>query len=108
MKNFFSCLVFYALLTSIAFAQSIPPDIQQKIRQIYAEKYPGNFSMQKALINDQFASYKFIQSWKPEQGVPSEVLEKVKNIYKQKYPYNFSMQKVLVQDQVKSYLELNR
>ena len=108
MRKIFACLALITLVTSSALAQSVPADVEQRIRQIYADKYPGNFSMQKVLINDQFDSYKFIQRWNSEYNVSREILYKFKEIYDQKYPYNFSMQKVLIQDQVKSYLDLNR
>ena len=50
------------------FAQSVPYGVEQRIKQIYAEKYPNNFSMQKTLIEDQFASYRNLQGWTTEVG----------------------------------------
>jgi hypothetical protein len=84
-------------------AQSVPTSVEQRIRQIYAEKYPDNFSMQKTLIEDQLESYRYIERWTSESGVPQDVFNKVKETYAQKYPDNYSMQKTLVQDQCESY-----
>ncbi len=39
------CLIMLTITN--ATAQSIPAPVEQRNRQIYAEKYPDNFSMQK-------------------------------------------------------------
>lgn len=91
------------LVATSVFAQSVPRSVEQKMRQIYAERYPDNSSMQKTLINKQLKSYRFIQCWTSEPGVPQDVFSKEKTIYAQKYPYNFSMQKILIKNQCKSY-----
>ncbi len=85
------------------FEQSVPEDVEKRIRQIYTEKYPDNFSMQKILIDEQLASYRLIKRWTNESGVPQNVFNKVKEIYAQKYPYNYSMQKTLILEQCNSY-----
>jgi len=108
MKKLIACMALVLLVATSVFAQSVPRSVEQRIRQIYAEKYPDNFSMQKTLINSQLKAYRFIQRWTSEPGVPQDVFSKVKTIYAQKYPYNFSMQKTLVQNQVKSYLDLKQ
>ena len=43
-----------AAISSVA--QTVPSSVEQRIRQIYTEKYPDNYSMQKALIQDQIHS----------------------------------------------------
>ena len=92
------------VILGTGYAQEVPKHIEDKIRQIYAEKYPDNFSMQKTLINDQLESYRFMQDWKSAKGVPQDIFNKIKRIYAEKYPFNFSMQKTLVKDQVESYV----
>jgi hypothetical protein len=103
MKELVSCLAFVVLAVTSAIAQSVPGSVEQKIREIYAQKYPDNFSMQKTLIQDQLESYRYVQRWTSESGVPQDVFNKVKETYDQKYPDNYSMQKTLVQDQCESY-----
>ena len=88
---------------SLALAQAIPSSVEQRIRQIYAQKYPDNFSMQKTLIEDQLECYRFIQRWTSEQGVPQDIFTKLKQTYADKYPDNYSMQKTLIQDQCECY-----
>jgi hypothetical protein len=53
------CILIGLTLTD-AMAQSVPTPVEQRVRQIYADKYPDNFSMQKTLIEDQLESYRFI------------------------------------------------
>lgn len=96
-------LALHTLFFPIAFAQSIPNSVEQRVRQIYSEKYPDNFSMQKTLIQDQLASYQQMQSWTSEPGVPRDIFNAIKEVYVQKYPDNYSMQKTLVKDQCESY-----
>src|SRR3989304_3314697 len=108
MKKVIACLALLVLAATSAVAQSVPASVEQRIRQIYAQKYPDNFSMQKTLVQDQCESYRFLQSYTSVPGVPNTVLSNLKQKYAQKYPYNFSMQMTLVQDQVRSYLELHR
>lgn len=106
MKNNFICLVLVAFFTTSVSAQLAPADVEQKLRQIYADKYPDNFSMQKTLIVDQLESYSFMQQWTSEFGVPETVFNQLKTIYSQKYPDNYSIQKTLIKDQCESYLFL--
>jgi hypothetical protein len=82
--------------------------ILTKQKEIYADKYPNNFSMQKTLVEDQCKSYLFLQSFTSVAGIPDSKITELKQIYAGKYPNNYSMQKVLVEDQVKSYLELHK
>ena len=103
LKIFIACLALLVLPATSAIAQSVPSSVEQRIRQIYAQKYPDNFSMQRTLIEDQLESYRYIQRWTSESGVPQDVFNKVKETYDQKYPENYSMQKTLVQDQCESY-----
>lgn len=103
MKKLIACLALILLVATSVFAQSVPASVEQKIRQIYAEKYSDNSSMQKTLINDQLESYRFIQRWTSEPGVPQDVFNKVKTICAQKFPDNYSMQKTLIKDQCESY-----
>lgn len=94
-----------ALRTSVAApAQSVPSSVQQRIHQIYAQKYPDDFSMQKMLIEDQLKCYRFLQQWTTERGVRQDVFSKVRQIYAGKYPDDYSMQKTLIQDQFECYL----
>ncbi len=106
MKKFIVsiCLLFFPIIT--VFAQSVPPLVEQRIKQIYAEKYPDDYSMQKILIDDQLESYVFIQSWSSEPGVPQNVFDSIKAKHAQKYPDDYSMQKILMEDQFKSYKSL--
>ena len=103
MKKVIACLALLVLAATSAVAQSVPASVEQRIRQIYAQKYPDNFSMQKTLIEDQLESYRYIQRWTSEPGVPQDVFNKLKETYNQKYPDNYSMQKTLGQDQCESY-----
>src|SRR5437899_11081484 len=105
MKKFIACLALLVLAATSAIAQSVPASVEQRIRQIYAQKYPDNFSMQKTLIEDQLESYRYIQRWTSESGVPQDVFNKVKETYAQKYPDNYSMQKTLGQDQSYRFLQ---
>ncbi|PKK89745.1 MAG: hypothetical protein CVV64_13155 [Candidatus Wallbacteria bacterium HGW-Wallbacteria-1] len=88
---------------TVAHAQTAIILVKQKLTQIYSEKYPDNFSMQKILIEDQLDSYRFLQNWDTESGIPSEIFNKIMSIYAEKYPDNFSMQKTLISDQFESY-----
>ena len=90
--------------------QSLPEKerIKKKIKQIYAEKYPNNFLMQKTMINSQMQTYLFMQGYNSAPGVPQKVFDRIKKKYQLKYPYNFLMQKTLIQSQVQSYIDINR
>lgn len=88
---------------SSAIAQSVPASVEQRIRHIYAQKYPDDFSMQKTLVDHQLESYRDVQRWTSESGVPQDVFDKVKETYDRKYPDDYSMQKTLVQNQCDSY-----
>ncbi len=72
--------------------------------EVYAQKYLDNYSMQKALAQDQCESYRYLQSFSSVPGV-LKTLSSVSQTYEDKYPYTFSMQKTLG-DKMKSYLEL--
>ena len=96
-------LVALMVFSSTAYAQNAPSHIEQKIREIYAQKYPDNYSMQKTLINNQLTCYSFMQRYTSADGVPQNTFHKIKSIYADKYPYNYSMQKTLVQNQVEAY-----
>lgn len=98
-------LVAMALSLSVmsAYAQAVPADVLQQIKQKYAQKYPDNFSMQKTLVEDQVKNYKIMQRWTSEPGVPSQVFNTIKKIYSNKYPDDFSMQNTLVSDQCECY-----
>ena len=98
-------LILFSLSATLHFlaAQQIPSAVDQKIRSIYAEKYPDNFSMQKTLIESQFKSYRRLVSWKNEKGIPPSVFSKVRDIYDRKYPDNYSMQQTLVESQFEAY-----
>lgn len=108
MKRFITYVCLQLILISTAFAQLIPEDIEQRIRQVYSHKYPDDYSMQKTLIKDQIESYHFLQKWTSESGVPQDVFDKVKATYAQKYPDDYSMQRTLIQDQIQSYLQLHK
>lgn len=81
-------------------AQPVPAEIETRVRQIYAQKYPDNYSMQKTLIEDQIESYRNMQRWKTEPGIAQGVFDRLRDIYARKYPDNFSMQRTLVVDQI--------
>lgn len=87
---------------------SVPPQVDRAIRQIYARKYPNDYSMQKVLVEDQLASYLFLQQHNSAQGVPQAVFNEIRQKYAAKYPEDFSMQKTLIADQIRSYLQLQR
>ena len=99
-------LVACIFIAGSAFAQDVPYEIEQKIKEIYASKYPDDYSMQKILIQDQLESYQLLKNLTYIAGVPQDILYKLKRIYLAKYPYDYSMQKILIQDQIKSYKEL--
>ncbi|MEO7818568.1 MAG: hypothetical protein ABIS18_05415, partial [Actinomycetota bacterium] len=84
------------------------PEVFNRLKEINAQKYLDNYSMQKTLVQDQCESYRYLQSYTSVSGVPQDVVIRLKQTYAGKYPYNFSMQKTLIQDQVKSYLELHK
>ena len=88
--------------------QVAPSDFEKRIRLIYARKYPNDFSMQKALIDDQLKSYHHMQRWKSEPQIPQNIFDNLKNEYGNKYPDDYSMQKALLADQIKSYLALRK
>lgn len=94
--------------TAISDSKKNCDGILAKQKEIYANKYPNNFTMQKVLIEDQCRSYLFLQSYNMATGVPDAKIAELKQIYINKYPDNYTMQKILVEDQVKSFLELNR
>ena len=77
MKNVIACSALLVLAATSALAQSVPTAVEQRIRQIYAEKYPDNFSMQKILIADQLESYRYIKRWASESKVPQDVFNKI-------------------------------
>ena len=70
MKQLMSFLLLIGIFVSSAIAQPVPANMEQRIRQIYAAKYPDDFSMQKTLIEDQLDSYRLMQRNLSEQGIP--------------------------------------
>jgi hypothetical protein len=48
----------YRYLQSLTSAPGIPQNVFSNIKTKYQQKYPDNYSMQKALILDQFNSYR--------------------------------------------------
>ena len=71
-------------------AQEVPPAVMAKIRAPIEAKYPNNFSMQKTLIDDQIASYRFLLKYAPD-GIAKEVLQKMRSPLEARYPDNYSM-----------------
>lgn len=102
------CACLLLVLPVVAVAQSVPSLVEQKIKEHYEEKYPGNYSVQETLVRSQLDAYRFMQRWDHEPGVPDDVLRDLKARYAAKYPHNYSMQKTLVQSQIKSYLKLHQ
>ena len=47
----------FILTVGSVVSQSVPSSVEKKIRQIYANKYPDDYSMQEALIKSQCESY---------------------------------------------------
>jgi len=94
----------YVLSASLAYSQSVPSDVKQKLQRIYANKYPNNPSLQETLIRDQIESYLLLQRWKSAEGVPKDKFKELIEIYKLKYPNDYSMQKTLIQYDITKYL----
>jgi len=82
-------------------AQEISPDVLSRIRARIEARYPDNYSMQRALIDDQVEAYKFLQSYAPP-SVPVASLRRIRERNQERYPDNYSMQKALLLDQVQS------
>ena len=73
MKKLITITVLLLIFAANAFAQDAPDTVEKKLRQVYAQKYSNDFSMPKALIEDQLESYSFIQRWDSESGIPQGV-----------------------------------
>jgi hypothetical protein len=108
MIRFLKYIFLQLIVSTTVLAQLVPPDVEQRIKQVYIQKYPDDYSMQKTLIEDQINSYQYLQSWASESKVPQDVFDKIKADYVQKYPDDYSMQKTLIQDQVQSYIQLHK
>lgn len=81
----------------------IPEEIEQEIRRIFTAKYPNNQSLQKVMIEDQFASYQYLLGYTSVTGMPQKTFEQLKQQYAALYPYDYSIQKSKLQEQVAAY-----
>ena len=101
-QHFCVVVLLVVSLAAAAFAQDVPPDVLAKIRAPIEARYPDNFSMQKTLLNDQIASYRFLLTYAPE-GITPERIQQIKRPIEARYPDNYSMQKTLLENQVASF-----
>lgn len=69
-----SLILFAVLLvySSAAYSSEIPADTLAKVRASIESRYPDNYSMQKALIDDQVESYNFLEIYTP-RNVPADL-----------------------------------
>ena len=94
------------LFPASIFAENIPDDVLARIKSKIAERYPGNYSMQKMLVDADVNSWKELQ--RNYTGVPDSVFLDIRGRVAERYPDNFSMQKMLVDADAKAWKELNR
>lgn len=95
-------LLWAIVFSGVAAAQAVPPDVVERIRSSIEARYPDNYSMQKILIEDQFESHRFLQTYRPSD-IPTDVFRRIKASIESRYPDNYSMQKTLIENQVESY-----
>ena len=99
-------VVAISIQPAIAGSVFIPKNIQQQIKHAAKIKWPGDFEMQKYMIDNQTEAYYEVRYYK-NRKVPPKVLKGIMSRARAKWPGDYEMQIYMVKNQVKAYLAIN-
>lgn len=90
----------------VASAEEIPPDVLARIKATIAQRYPGNYAVQKMLVDTDVASWQKLQ--RNDTDIPDAVFFEIRDRVAQRYPDHYSVQQMLVEADVQAWKELNQ
>jgi uncharacterized protein CbrC (UPF0167 family) len=104
MKTILLAILFLLPVLSWS-CEGVPSDITSEIKQAIASRYPGNYSVQRTLIEKQCEDYLALQSFRTD--VPADILGGITETIARRYPGNYSVQRTLINKQCEDYLYLH-
>jgi len=88
-------------------SQSAVSDISSSIRAFAEKEWPGDYEMQRFVIDQQTEAYNWVVTSSSATGVPQEVFDQIKTKAASEWPDDYEMQKFEINQQVKAYTELH-
>jgi hypothetical protein len=82
-------------------------DISSTIRAKAEKEWPGDYEMQKYIINQQTSAYNWLVTASTASGVPQNVFDQIRTKAAGEWPDDYEMQKYEINQQVKAYTELH-
>lgn len=102
-----SVLLMATLLCPIAAsAEEISAEVLARIKAYVAQQYPGNYAVQKMLVDADVASWQKLQ--RNDTDAPDAVFFEIRDRVAQQYPDHYSVQQMLVEADAKAWKELNQ
>lgn len=89
-----------------ASAEEIPPDVLARIKAQIAQEWPGNYSVQKTLVDANVAGWQKLQ--RNYTDIPDQVFFEIRDRVAAEWPDQYSVQATLVEANVKAWKELNQ
>lgn len=105
--SMFTTLFLLMATLPLVHAESMPDNVLSRVKEQTSAEYPGNYAVQKLMLDEQKKAYKFLSTYVPK-SVPPDILKKIKEDAASQYTDNYAVQKMIVEEQVKAYLELNK
>ena len=97
-------LMALSLCTTASHAEDIPVEVLARIKANIANEWPGNYSVQKTLVDANVASWQKLQ--RNYTDIPDKVFYEIRDRIAAEWPDNYSVQETLVTAQAKAWKEL--
>ena len=97
-------LMALSLCTTASHAEDIPVEVLARIKANIANEWPGNYSVQKTLVDANSKSWQKLQ--RNYTDIPDKVFYEIRDRVAAEWPDNYSVQETLVTAQAKAWKEL--
>jgi hypothetical protein len=105
-KKAVAYLIFFISCGATSFAENVPQDVVDYIKERAAKEYPGDYSTQLYVVKKEKKSY--LELEKADFSGCRDVLRDIMEKASEDFPGDFSTQLYVVKKECSSYQELNK